>query len=61
MAEDGVELAGVLAALHRDLLKAERNVQGDARLFVAEAEVEVAFTIERSREKGGGRGDTFGD
>jgi Trypsin-co-occurring domain 2 len=54
MAEDGVDLADVLAALHRDLLKAERNVQGDARLFVAEAEVEVAFTIERSREQGGG-------
>jgi hypothetical protein len=52
--DDGVDLADVLGALHRDLLKAERNVQGDARLFVAEAEVEVAFTIERSREKGAG-------
>jgi hypothetical protein len=52
--DDGVDLAEVLGALHRDLLKAERNVEGEARLFVAEAEVEVAFTIERSREKGAG-------
>lgn len=54
MAEDRFDLAEVLGVLHADLLKAERNLAGDARLFVAEAEVEVAFTIERSREKGAG-------
>ena len=53
MAEE-FDLAEVLGALHADLLEAEANVKGEARLFVAEAEVEITFTVERSREKGGG-------
>jgi NTP-dependent ternary system trypsin peptidase co-occuring protein len=54
MAEERFDLAEVLGALHADLRKAEHNVQGDARLFVSEAEVEITFTVERSREQGGG-------
>jgi hypothetical protein len=54
MADETFDLAEVLGALHADLLKAEEHVQGEARLFVSETEVEITFTVERSKEGGGG-------
>lgn len=54
MENETFSLVDVLGVLHDDLIKAEENVQGDARLFVKEVEVELTFTIEKSAEAGGG-------
>jgi len=45
----------VLKALRRDLKSAQKAAEGDPLgLFVQQAEVELAFTVERSKSAGGG-------
>jgi hypothetical protein len=51
----------VLAALSRDLMKAEENAsEGEAfGLYVGSAVVELQFTVQRTRTKGGGGAISF--